>query len=158
MNRPRPTLHGPQERGERPAGTTPPQAPGAGQRGQKDQGEQGDQKVQNAENIDKMLGKPEQSKPQSGPADQLPHERDQHLGEQRSEPRSNVEQAARDIESGQLDTDLHNTPGVERVVRERNPANRDDNDRQVANRSADDLADKRGQSGRPSQSRDERKG
>ena len=44
------------------------------------------------------------------------------------------------------------------VGSERNPANRDDNDRQVANRSADDLADKRGQSGRPSQSRDERKG
>jgi hypothetical protein len=39
---------------------TPPRAPGAGR---------------NAENIDKMLGKPE-----SGSADRLPHERDQHKG------------------------------------------------------------------------------
>ena len=143
MNPLRPTLRGPHERGERPAGTTPPRAPGTGR---------------NAENIDTMLGKPEQGKPESGSADRLPHERDQHLEEQRSEPRSNVEQAARDIESGQLDTDLHNTPGVERVVRERHAANRDDSDRQVANRSADDLADKRGQTGGPSHSRDEHKG
>ncbi|CAJ0704556.1 hypothetical protein ACTHR6_06205 [Ralstonia holmesii] len=143
MNPLRPTLRGPHERGERPAGTTPPRAPGTGR---------------NAENIDTMLGKPEQGKPESGSADRLPHERDQHLEEQRSEPRSNVEQAARDIESGQLDTDLHNTPGVERVVRERHAANRDDRDRQVANRSADDLAHKRGQTGGPSHSRDEHKG
>ncbi|WP_241364831.1 hypothetical protein, partial [Escherichia coli] len=73
---------------------TPLRAPGAGR---------------NAENIEKMLGKPEQGKPESGSADRLPHERDQHLEEQRSAPRSDVEQAARDIESGQLDTDLHNT-------------------------------------------------
>lgn len=138
MNRLRPTLRGLHQRGERPAGMTPPRAPGAGR---------------NAENIDKMLGKPE-----SGSADRLPHERDQHLEEQRSAPRSDVEQAARDIESGQLDTDLHNTPGVERVVRERHAANRDDSDRQVANRSADDLAHKRGQTGGPSHSRDEHKG
>ncbi|MGS0624502.1 hypothetical protein ACU8YE_16445 [Ralstonia sp. VS2407] len=143
MNRLRPTLRGPHQRSERPAGTTPPRAPGAGR---------------NAENIDKMLGKPEQGKPQSGSEDRLPHERDQQLEEQRSAPRSDVEQAARDIESGQLDTDLHNTPGVERVVRERHAANRNDSDRQVANRSADDLADKRGQAGGPSRSRDEHNG
>ena len=143
MNRLRPTLRGPHQRSERPAGTTPPRAPGAGR---------------NAENIDKMLGKPEQGKPQSGSEDRLPHERDQQLEEQRSAPRSDVEQAARDIESGQLDTDLHNTPGVERVVRERHAANRNDSDRQVANRSADDLADKRGQAGGPSRGRDEHKG
>ena len=137
MNRLRPTLRGPHQRGERPAGTTPPRAPDTGR---------------NAENIDKMLGKPE-----SGSQERLPHERDQNLEEQRSEPRSNVEQAARDIESGQLDTDLHHTPGVERVVRERQAANRNDSDRQVANRSADDLAHKRGQTGGPSHSRDEHK-
>ena len=113
MNRLRSTLCGPHERGERPAGTTPPHASGASR---------------NAENIDKMLGKPEHGKPESGSAE-LPHERDQHLEEQRSEPRSGAQQAARDIESGQLDTDLHNTPGVERVVRERHAANRDDGDR-----------------------------
>ena len=143
MNRLRPALRGPHERGDRPAGTTPPRASGAGR---------------NAENIDKMLGKPEQAKPESGSEDRLPHERDQHLEEQRSEPRSSAQQAARDIESGQLDTDLHNTPGVERVVRERHAANRDDSDRQVANRSADDLAHKRGQTGRPSRGHDEHKG
>ncbi|GCB02521.1 hypothetical protein [Ralstonia sp. SET104] len=143
MNRLRPTLRGPHQRDDLPGGTTPPRAPGAGR---------------SAENIDKVLGKPEHGKPASGSADRLPHERDQHLEEQRSEPRSDVEQAARDIESGLLDTDLHNTPGVERVVRERHAANREDSDRQVANRSADDLADKRGQTGRPSHSRDERKG
>lgn len=143
MNRLRPTLRGPHQRGERPAGTTPPRAPDAGR---------------NAENIDKMLGKPEQGEPESGSQERLPHERDQNLEEQRSGPRSNVEQAARDIESGQLDTDLHNTPGVERVVRERHAANRDDSDRQVANRSADDLAHKRGQTGGPSHSRDKHKG
>jgi len=142
MNRLRPTLRGPHQRGERPAGTTPPRTPDAGR---------------NAENIDKMLGKPEQGKPESGSQERLPHERDQNLEEQRSEPRSNVEQAARDIESGQLDTDLHNTPGVERVVRERHAANRNDSDRQVANRSADDLAHKRGQTGGPSHSRDKHK-
>lgn len=143
MNRLRPTLRGPHQRSERPAGTTPPRAPGAGR---------------NAESIDKMLGKPEQGKSESGSEERLPHERDQQLEEQRSAPRSDVEQAARDIESGQLDTDLHNTPGVERVVRERHAANRNDSDRQVANRSADDLADKRGHAGGPSRSRDEHKG
>lgn len=111
----------------------------------------------NAERVDAVLGRPESGKPKGEP-DRLPHERDQKLEEQRSEPRSNVQQAARDIESGQLDTDLHNTPGVERVVRDRHPANREDTDRRVANRSADDLAQKRGQEGKPPRSDDDRQG
>ena len=82
MNRLRPTLRSPHQRGERPAGMTPPRAPGAGR---------------NAENIEKMLGKPEQGKPESGSADRLPHERDQHLEEQRSAPRSDVEQAKEEL-------------------------------------------------------------
>nr|WP_311529662.1 hypothetical protein [uncultured Ralstonia sp.] len=152
MNRLRPTLRGPHQRDDQPAGTTPPRVPGAGR---------------SAENIDKVLGKPEHGKSGPGPSGGLPHERDQHVNEQRSGPRADIEQAARDIESGQLDTDLHNTQGVERVVRERHAANQgksgkndksDESDRQIANRSADDLADKRGQAGRPSHSRDERKG
>ncbi|MRS97303.1 hypothetical protein GJQ57_01410 [Ralstonia pickettii] len=143
MKRLRPALCGPHQRGERPAGTTPPVAPGAGQ---------------NIESIDKMHGNAEHVEPASGAAERLPHERDEDHEAQRSEPRSSAKQAARDIESGQLDTDLHDTPGVERVVRDRHAANRDDGDRQVANRSADDLAHKRGQSGRPSHGRDEDKG
>lgn len=136
----------PHQRDERPAGTSPPHAPGLGPR---------------AENVDTVLGRPEHDKPGPGPTGRLPHERDQNLDEQRSGPRANIEQAARDIESGQLDTDLHNTPGVECVVRERLAASRDDSDdsdRQIANRSADDLTDKRGDAGRPSRSHDERKG
>ena len=143
MNRPRPALCGPHQRGERPAGTTPPRAAGAGQ---------------NIQSIDKMHGNAEHGEPTPSAAERLPHERDEHLDEQRSEPRSSAKQAARDIESGQLDTDLHDTPGVERVVRDRHPANRDDGDRQVAHRSADDLAHKRGQTGAPSHRRDENKG
>ncbi|CAJ0736338.1 hypothetical protein [Ralstonia mannitolilytica] len=112
----------------------------------------------NAERVEAVLGRPESGKPATGAPDRLPHERDQKLEEQRSEPRSNVQQAARDIESGQLDTDLHNTPGVERVVRERHAANREDTDRRVANRSADDLAHKRGQTGKPSRSHDDSQG
>ncbi|MCO5400579.1 hypothetical protein [Ralstonia soli] len=145
---PRAIVCGPDQRDERTSGAAPPRAPDAGKA---------------AEQVDAVLGKPEpQGKPLPGERDRLPHERDQNLEEQRSEPRSNVEQAARDIESGQLDTDLHNTPGVERVVRERHAANTQDSDRQVANRSADDLADKRGQtvgpSATPSRHRDERQG
>lgn len=111
------------------------------------------------ERVDTVLGKPE-----PGPSDasgrasgRLPHERDEQLEGQHSGPRADIEQAARDIESGQLDTDLHNTPGVERVARERHPANQEDRDRQIANRSADDLADKRGQDGHPAHPRDEPK-
>lgn len=140
---PRATACGPHQRDERTSGAMPPRAPDASK---------------SAGQVDAVLGKPEQQgKPLPGERDRLPHERDQNLEEQRSEPRSNVEQAARDIESGQLDTDLHNTPGVERVVRERHAANQEDSDRRVANRSADDLADKRGQTSRPSHGHDERK-
>lgn len=143
MHRLHPALCGPHQRGERPAGTASPRAPGAGQ---------------NIESIDKTHANAEHGEPASSAAERLPHERDQHIEEQRSEPRSSAKQAARDIESGQLDTDLHNTPGVERVVRDRHAADRDDGDRQVAHRSADDLAHKRGQAGAPSHHRDENKG
>ena len=107
------------------------------------------------ERVDTVLGKPETAAPEA--SDRLPHARDEQLEDQRSGPRADIEQAARDVESGQLDTDLHNTPGVERVARERHPANQEDRDRQVANRSADDLADKRGQDARPAHPRNEPK-
>ncbi|MGM3277520.1 hypothetical protein [Ralstonia sp. 24A2] len=138
---PRATVHSPNQRDEPSANTTPPRAPDAGPIG---------------ERVDRVLGKPEHDHetPAAAPGTSgcLPHERDQRLDEQRSGPRANIEQAARDIESGQLDTDLHNTPGIERVVRERCTANREDRDRQVANHSADELADKRGDAGKPSRS------
>ncbi len=147
---PRATVCGPDQRDERASGAMPPRAPDARHAG---------------ERVDAVLGKPEHDTPAPHSPGRLPHERDEHLEEQRSGPRANIEQAARDIESGQLDTDLHNTPGVERVVREQHAANREDRDRQIANRSADDLANKRGEaggpegsaSGSPSRSRDERK-
>ena len=45
----------------------------------------------------------------------LPHERDESDDSQASPPRPDMQQAARDIEHGLVDTDLHNTPGVEAV-------------------------------------------
>lgn len=123
------------------AGASPPRPPAA----------------EREECVDAVLGKPEQDIPERSTADRPPHARDERLEAQRSGPRADIEQAARDIDSGQLDTDLHNTPGVERVVREHHAANREDPDRRVANRSADDLADKRNEAGRPGPSRAERK-
>jgi hypothetical protein len=133
---PRATVRSPNPRDEASASATPPRAPDAGRVG---------------ERVDRVLGKPEHAHEtpgaEPGTSGCLPRERDQRLDEQRSGPRANIEQAARDIESGLLDTDLHNTPGVECVVRERCTANREDHDRQVANHSADELADKRGMGG-----------
>ena len=48
----------------------------------------------------------------------LPHERDESADSQSSPSRKRMEQAARDIGSGQVDTDLHNREGgVENAVR-----------------------------------------
>ena len=47
----------------------------------------------------------------------LPHERDESRDSQQSEPRSESRQAYDDIRSGQQDTDLRETRGVECVVR-----------------------------------------
>lgn len=45
----------------------------------------------------------------------LPHERDQSPDDQDIEPRSVGKQAAADVESGMVDTDARNKPGVEHV-------------------------------------------
>ena len=45
----------------------------------------------------------------------MPHERDESPDGQAPKPRSVMKQAAADVESGMVDTDLHNKPGVERV-------------------------------------------
>ncbi len=47
----------------------------------------------------------------------LPHERDESDDSQQSEPRPEIRQAYEDIMSGQQDTDLRETRGVECVVR-----------------------------------------
>ena len=47
----------------------------------------------------------------------LPHERDESDDSQSSEPRADMQQAAKDIAGGQVDTDLRNRAGgVENVV------------------------------------------
>lgn len=48
---------------------------------------------------------------QGGP--RLPHERDQGLGHVASEPDPLVQQAAKDLADGQVDTDLRSTPGLD---------------------------------------------
>lgn len=47
--------------------------------------------------------------------DRLPHERDESPDDQHAKPRDIMKQAASDIDQGLVDTDLRNTPGVEKV-------------------------------------------
>lgn len=49
----------------------------------------------------------------------LPHERDQSHDEVGNEPREVMKQAQKDIESGQVDTDLHGMRGVEEATRDK---------------------------------------
>ncbi|WP_286851397.1 hypothetical protein [Hydrogenophaga sp. 70-12] len=49
---------------------------------------------------------------------ELPHERDEGLRATRAEPDPVIEQAGRDLESGQVDTDLRATPGLDARRRE----------------------------------------
>lgn len=52
------------------------------------------------------------------PAPRMPHERDEATDSGSSPPRERIKQAAKDIESGQVDTDLRNGGGgVENVVK-----------------------------------------
>ncbi len=53
--------------------------------------------------------KPEQARE----ALELPHERDQNLNATADEPDPVIEQAARDLADGQVDTDLRGTPGLD---------------------------------------------
>ncbi|NIM41114.1 MAG: hypothetical protein GTN84_08415 [Hydrogenophaga sp.] len=50
---------------------------------------------------------------------ELPHERDEGLETTASEPDPVIEQAGRDLASGQVDTDLRATPGLDAQRRER---------------------------------------
>lgn len=49
----------------------------------------------------------------------LPHERDESIDSQESEPRKIMKQAYDDIQEGQVDTDRRGIPGVEEVERKR---------------------------------------
>lgn len=46
----------------------------------------------------------------------LPHERDEAPDAQDIKPREDMKQAAKDLARGLVDTDLHGTRGVEKVV------------------------------------------
>ncbi|MBP1207449.1 hypothetical protein JOD97_005529 [Duganella sp. 1411] len=45
----------------------------------------------------------------------MPHERDESPDAQNIKPRSVMKQAAADVDSGMVDTDARNKPGVEKV-------------------------------------------
>lgn len=49
----------------------------------------------------------------------MPHERDESDDSQESVVRDDIKQAYEDLESGQVDTDLRNTGGVDEVVNDR---------------------------------------
>lgn len=54
-----------------------------------------------------------------GTTPRLPHERDESDDSQESEVRDDIKQAYDDLQSGQVDTDLRNTGGVDEVVNKR---------------------------------------
>lgn len=45
----------------------------------------------------------------------MPHERDESPDDQDIKPRSVMKQAAADVDSGMVDTDARNKPGVEKI-------------------------------------------
>ncbi|OWW18788.1 hypothetical protein [Noviherbaspirillum denitrificans] len=49
----------------------------------------------------------------------MPHERDESDESQESGPREDMMQAYKDLQEGQVDTDLRNTSGVDEVVNDR---------------------------------------
>lgn len=49
---------------------------------------------------------------------ELPHERDQNLQATREQPDAVMKQAASDLQSGQVDTDMRSTPGLDAERRE----------------------------------------
>ena len=62
--------------------------------------------------------------PPSGPATTagglaLPHERDEGVGQTAAAPDPVIQQAKRDLDAGQVDTDLHATPGLDAAQRQR---------------------------------------
>ena len=64
----------------------------------------------------------------------MPHERDESPDDQDTKPRSIMKQAAADVDSGMVDTDLHNQPGVQKV---KTPAPREATAKPQANTKQD---------------------
>lgn len=62
---------------------------------------------------------PGQAAGEDGKGLPLPHERDESAGDSGMKPRPVMEQARRDLASGQVDTDLRGTPGLDAAARER---------------------------------------
>lgn len=50
---------------------------------------------------------------------ELPHERDQSTENTAPEPDAEMEQASKDLEAGQVDTDMRNSPGLDAEQRKR---------------------------------------
>jgi hypothetical protein len=59
------------------------------------------------------------SKTRKGPTPLMPHERDESDEPAEVQQRDDIKQAYRDLEEGQVDTDLRNTGGVDEVVNDR---------------------------------------
>ena len=77
----------------------------------------GEQQTPRGMKAPKAVGKapiaPDDPEPGTGAGLPMPHERDTSIGNTAAHPDPVIEQARRDIESGQVDTDLHNTPGLD---------------------------------------------
>ncbi|MYM71310.1 hypothetical protein GTP56_03755 [Duganella sp. FT134W] len=54
------------------------------------------------------------AKTQNEGVKRMPHERDESPDGQGNKQHTIIEQAAKDIDSGMVDTDLHNQPGVQK--------------------------------------------
>lgn len=59
------------------------------------------------------------SKNRAGPTPRLPHERDESDEFAETTQRDDIKQAYKDLQEGQVDTDLRNTGGVDEVVNDR---------------------------------------
>lgn len=55
----------------------------------------------------------------SSPTPRMPHERDESEDSQESAGHTDMQQAYKDLQQGQVDTDLRNTSGVDVVVNQR---------------------------------------
>jgi hypothetical protein len=58
------------------------------------------------------------AKTQNDGVKRMPHERDESPEGQGNKQHTIIEQAAKDIDSGMVDTDLHNQPGVQKPRRD----------------------------------------
>jgi hypothetical protein len=79
----------------------------------------------------------------------MPHERDQEIGQVAPKPDPVIQQASKDMEAGQVDTDMRATPGLDaanraRMVSTSPPDKGVGNDPQRATARADRRGPKRG--------------